>query len=55
MKIDITKVLKLMRDICSLQIEELDIKYDILFNRYERIDAEIQWWERFMKYCHTGK
>ena len=52
---DITKVLLLLQDITSLEMDQLDIEFDVLTNRYERLAQEIQWWNRFMKYCHTGK
>lgn len=52
---DITKVLKILKDMTALEIEVLDINFDNLYTRYERLCDEIEWWERFMKYCHTGK
>ena len=52
---DITKVLELLQDATSLAVDQLDIEFDLLANRYDRLTQEIQWWERFMTYCHTGK
>jgi len=52
---DITKVLLLLQDITSLDMNILDIEFDRLYEQYKRYDDEIKWWERFMKYCHTGK
>ena len=52
---DITKVLLLLQDITTLEMAQLDIKFDAAANRYERLAQEIQWWNRFMIYCHTGK